>query len=468
MEHSLNHEIDSEDDAREDKLADLVFKESPNGQTPELDENISIIAALDSAHNKIDDVRETIVISGVIDKKTALEAHYVTGSLLTESNPITKYTTIPTRTGLSAALENLDNEKKNIISRLFEKIKEYIKKVIAWLGGLFNKPPNKMDQNKVEEFFDRYFQKNVKVAKGCAVVQSRKEDFFNRLTDILQRKGIEQAILDNVRTFGQKTLEYFERNDQRFQAYRDALAGSPLVCAMMFNTDYFKNLVKLNTYIHNFSNGLKEISDSLQSGGHEEVFQMTLADASKFSDEIKKELGDTKQSIAEIEKMFKGLYEGVTSRFSDKLKDYTIEEFLEDTRYVNSEISDNAFKKMSESSANIQELQKQYSNILDSLTKVMAVFEEARNNKKANQEVIGVFHQSFRDMFQTLSAGSSLVTRYYDEVTRCQTSADKITRACISFVEGANEYVRSMVEGVPEEAREEVKKYMTGVGFILE
>lgn len=465
---SLNegYELD-ENESKEDRLSELVFDHPQDGVTPELDNNVTLIAADVAKYDRVSNLNTRLAVDKAIDQTTALEAHYLTGNFINESNPISMYSTWPTRTGLNAAMESLDGEKKNILVRLYEKIKEYIKKVIVWFGGLINRKPNPMDQKEVDDFFGKYFQKKTKIAQGVVIVQKRREDLFGRLNDLLKRKGEEQAILDSVDVFGQKVLEYFEKNDTRFQTFKESLSSTPLVVAMMGNSDYFGYLAKFSKHVEALTAGLENLVDLFASDDQKEVYKESVENARQLSAEFGKEILPIRTAVENINESFERLYQGTATKFASKVKDYTIEEFLEDSQYINAGVSDKAFKDLTESSSKIKGIQDIYDKLLSQLETSIAGFEEAKADKSNNGETIEILQRMIRELLSIISEGSQATTRYYAEVNRAQIAANKITAAAIGFVEGVSDYVKKLIEAIPEEARDDVRKYMEGIGFDL-
>lgn len=464
---SLNEGFELEGQTKEDQLAELVFDHPKDGVTPELDDNVTLIAADAAKYDRVSDLNTRLVLNKMIDQTTALEAHYLTGNFINENNPISHYTTWPTRTGLNTAMESLDDEKKNILVRLFEKIKEYITKVIVWFGGLINRKPNPMDEKEVDDFFGKYFDRKTKVAQGIVIIQKRREDLFGRLNDLLKRKGEEQAILDSVNVFGQKVIEHFEKNDERFQNFKESLSSSPLIVAMMGNSDYFGYLSKFSRHVESVTAGLNELVNLFASDEQKDVYKESVENARELSSHFDKEVAPIRAGIDNINESFERLYSNSTSKFASKVKDYGIEDFLEDARFINAGASDKAFKDLTDSSSKIKGIQEIYEKLIQQLEASIASFESAKSDKTNNGETIEILQRLIRQLLGVISEGSQATTRYYAEITKAQNAANNITATAVKFVEGASEYVKKLIEAVPEGAREEVRKYMEGIGFEL-
>lgn len=457
---------------KEDQLAELVFESTQDGQTPELDENVTVIASLSKKHDRIEDTQDRLIQQDSISQAVALEAHNLTENLLTDQYPIGMFTEFPTRTGLNYALESLDKEKKNILVRLYEKIKSYIVRALEWLGGLINRAPKATDEKAVEEFFGKYFTQNTSVVEGTLIVNKRKEEFFSRLNDILKRKGLEQGVLDSVQLFGQKVLEKFEKNDKSFENLRTKIAASPTMVAMINNSDYFKNLVKLNEFVGRFREGLVTITDQLTKADFEDSLKYTKETADEFTRGVATEVASMTAAIDAMDKDFARIFESkMGSKFANEAAGWTIEDFLEDCKYLHEATNLKNYRELRVSKLEFQSLKDEYTTLLKRMDDVIAGYEASiadTRGKGGDPAAIETLHASFRELFALLSRGSQSTMKYFHEVLSAQRAAGELKNAAVLFVKSSNGYVKSLIASLPEKARPEVTKYMEGVGFKLD
>lgn len=475
MDQSLNAGVEIEDivdtnQPREEQLADVVFENPQNGFTPELDESVTIISDLSKKHDRVETIQEDMNRTQTMDQSTALEVHYATESFITDQRPLKMYTEFPTRTGYTYAMEALDGEKKNIIMRLWEKIKAFIVKALQWLGGLVKRAPNSLDEKEVNEYFGKYFDKNLKAEKGVLLVTKRGEDFFSRLNDILERKGVEKAVQENISVFGQKILEQFQKRDESFEALRISITESPTALLLLNNKDYFSELTKLADIVDKFTVGLHAIArETSDVEGFSESLTFNLQQAKEFSDGLRSEIAPIKAAVEEISARLAKIYQNKNGgRFAAEGSNYTIEDLMEDGRYIHSQRMTSAVVQLERSNWGMDGMQKSFTDVISSLDNLVNKYEEARQKTAANGEegqVVEIIHGVFRELFMVLSEGSQQVMRFQSEVAKAFVNADKLLNAAISFTMRVNTYVKHMVDAVPEGAREQVQEYFEGVGF---
>lgn len=142
----LNDNFLLPDDSMEPKAAPAVtikaFKEdSDEGGTPELRDDLDLIAVatenLSVQMRDLDLFKEHLALSGGINQNIALESHSLLPNLISDEHPIEFFTKHPSRTMLSAALEEVQDEKKGLLEKIKNFVVDMITRVVEWFKKLF-------------------------------------------------------------------------------------------------------------------------------------------------------------------------------------------------------------------------------------------------------------------------------------------------------------------------------------------
>lgn len=148
----LNDDFFLADDSTEPKTDQGItvhaFKDSTdNTGEPELRDDLDLIAVSTDTSNAMEELcvqmrdlallEERVHNDGGMTRSAALEAHNLIPDFLTDDRPAEFFTRMPSRTLLSAALEDIGNEKKNVIRRMIDAIVGFIKKIIKKIKDFF-------------------------------------------------------------------------------------------------------------------------------------------------------------------------------------------------------------------------------------------------------------------------------------------------------------------------------------------
>jgi hypothetical protein len=142
----LNDQFFLADDSVEPQAAPAVtidaFKDTTEpGDVPELRDDLDLIAvATEEFEIKLRDLsllQDMIRDEGGMSKHVALEAHAIMPDFLNDDRPIEFFTKTPSRTQLTAALEEIGNEKKSLIKRMIDAIVAFIKKIVKRIKDFF-------------------------------------------------------------------------------------------------------------------------------------------------------------------------------------------------------------------------------------------------------------------------------------------------------------------------------------------
>ena len=150
--------VDADQD-QEQKVKVDVFKPTNNGDVPELKEDVDFIAvsyddlpadeeeqmnntALEEACVRLRDL-ELFAIrlreEGGMSQAAALESVAFLPGLITEDHPVGFYTASPTRTSLNYALEEAENEKTSLFTKIITTIRAFFARVGQWFKNFFEK-----------------------------------------------------------------------------------------------------------------------------------------------------------------------------------------------------------------------------------------------------------------------------------------------------------------------------------------
>lgn len=167
----LNDNFLLADDAMEPKDAPAVvinaFKEQTNEDgEPELRDDIDLIAAatedLAVQMRDLNLLQQNIKEQGGMCQSIALEAHALLPDFINDERPVEFFTKHPSRTQLTAALEDIDAGKKNVVLRMIDAIVGFIKRILKKIKDFFivSEEQKKAWQEQQE------FAKNYKGPKG--------------------------------------------------------------------------------------------------------------------------------------------------------------------------------------------------------------------------------------------------------------------------------------------------------------
>lgn len=135
----LNDNFLIADDSMEPKDAPAVtlnvFKDTTDEEgTPELREDIDLVAIateeLEITLRDLNLLEETIKGQGGMSRSVALEAHAIIPDFLSDDRPAEYFTVTPSRTFLKAALEDIDNQKKSVLEKIWDFIINLLKKIL--------------------------------------------------------------------------------------------------------------------------------------------------------------------------------------------------------------------------------------------------------------------------------------------------------------------------------------------------
>lgn len=153
----LNDSFFLADDGLEPKKAPAVtldvFKDNPeNPEVPELNDDVDLIAVavedMQIALRDLDLLQTNIKDQGGMNRHLALEAHSLIPGFLHDDRPAEYFTKMPSRTLLSSALEDINNEKKSVIKRMINKIVEFIAKIVKRIKDYFIVDPEVAKANQ--------------------------------------------------------------------------------------------------------------------------------------------------------------------------------------------------------------------------------------------------------------------------------------------------------------------------------
>lgn len=143
----LNDDFFLADDSTEPKPPTVTvqaFKDTAQGDEPELRDDIDLIAApaTEELFIQLRDlrlVRESIRTNGGMSQSIALEAHAIMPEFINEERPVGFFTKMPSKTMLAAALEDIGKEEKSTVQRMLDAITNFIKQVIERIQTFFEK-----------------------------------------------------------------------------------------------------------------------------------------------------------------------------------------------------------------------------------------------------------------------------------------------------------------------------------------
>lgn len=141
----LNDDFFLADDSTEPKTPTATvqaFENTPDGDEPELRDDIDLIAApaTEDLFIQLRDLhflRENIRTTGGMTQSIAMEAHALMPEFINEERPVAFFTKLPSKTLLAAALEDIGKEEKGTVQRMIEMITNFIKQVVTRIKAFF-------------------------------------------------------------------------------------------------------------------------------------------------------------------------------------------------------------------------------------------------------------------------------------------------------------------------------------------
>lgn len=234
----LNDDFLLADDSMEPKDAPAVtiqaFKDTPEGDVPELAEDIDLIAvATEEFEIRMRDLellRESISTHGGMSQTIALEAQVLLPNFINEERPLGFFTKHPSRTMLNAALEEVEAEKKTMLEKIWDFIIRLLKKVYDAVVSFFkNVDLSKEEDNasRAEKILKNKEKHGVDFAND--VIKKLSDTNLSVLSAIeeddsfirLYNENIEKDRKIKVPTYGGKTTEL-----SRDHAAADAISNN--------------------------------------------------------------------------------------------------------------------------------------------------------------------------------------------------------------------------------------------------
>lgn len=112
---------------------EVLFEDPVPGQVPDLIPEIKIIGEATDKIQDLNYLKHDIQNTQGMSKSFALEAEKLMPGFLNEDRLIGYFTQIPTKTLYAATLEDIEQNKKNLLVQVWEALKALVKKVIDWL-----------------------------------------------------------------------------------------------------------------------------------------------------------------------------------------------------------------------------------------------------------------------------------------------------------------------------------------------
>jgi hypothetical protein len=143
----LNDDFFLADDSTEPKAPTATvqaFKNTPEGDEPELRDDVDLIAvpATEELFIQLRDLqllRERVRDTGGMTQTIALEAQAIMPEFINEERPVAFFTKLPSKTLLAAALEDIGKEEKGTVQRMIEAISKFVQQVIERIKAFFEK-----------------------------------------------------------------------------------------------------------------------------------------------------------------------------------------------------------------------------------------------------------------------------------------------------------------------------------------
>ena len=190
------------DDSMEPKetpaLVVHAFKDTPGEDgEPELRDDIDLIAAateeLSVKLRDLDLLQQSIKSQGGMSQSLALEAQAIMPGFVSDDRPLGFFTKNPSRTMLSVALEDIENEKKSVIAKIWDTFIAFLKKIYQFVVNVFSG----IDLKAEKEIAD----KARKVAENRLSV-----DFVNEVVNFLPKSDL--AVIAAIEESGDFMKKY--------------------------------------------------------------------------------------------------------------------------------------------------------------------------------------------------------------------------------------------------------------------
>lgn len=269
------------DDAEDNLLKDTdLFKEEvKRGEVPELRDDVKIIATIESDIKSIQYLIEDIHTSGGMSQSLAMEAARYSDRI--KDTPIQFFTEEPTLTLKQVSVESLLDSIKNGFKKLIEAIKNFIRRAVAWLVGLFKKDISDRDYERAKQKLDIQEEKNldawktiIESLKRCNHYASSVSDHNNYLSVLAANKDIPLEALIAM------DLEHFVRPNQYVN--KALIEKDPFIIDIVFmgpytrlmksiadslrsvSDDINQKIRDVNTLVENERNEIRKVSSYLQ------------------------------------------------------------------------------------------------------------------------------------------------------------------------------------------------------------
>lgn len=197
-------------------FAEVVFKSIDPGSTPELDDDVTLVACV-NASKDLDYLQNDILKADGMSKTFALEAQKLIPGFISNERPLVFFTDFPSKTNYRAALEAIDNERKSIMQRIWEAIVSFMKRAKEWLKTLYTHLTS--TRKKAETSARVYSQKIFKLTDLETVQKAinSPENAISKVRMILKGKQSEEykdymdALTENLAKFKKKTDSLYRR-----------------------------------------------------------------------------------------------------------------------------------------------------------------------------------------------------------------------------------------------------------------
>lgn len=135
---NLNHAFALEDETIqvvETLPADVLFEDPKLGEIPELNEDLQLIAALETEFINLSDLLRDMRAQGGMSQALALEADAVIPGFLNIDRPLGMYTKFPSMTQYRMALEEFDAKRWGVVGAIVATALAVIYKIFTWMTG---------------------------------------------------------------------------------------------------------------------------------------------------------------------------------------------------------------------------------------------------------------------------------------------------------------------------------------------
>lgn len=160
MQGSLNEgvELDNEildSDREAGKVLDQqLFEEVVPGETPELAPELDILGMVSKIRD-LDYAQINLQNIGGISQEIALEHFWLVPGLINDDCPVGFYSKDVTKTRFNYALEAIESEKKTVVQAIWEKLKDWIAKIIQRIKDLFDPVKKEKTFAVIKKFTDK-------------------------------------------------------------------------------------------------------------------------------------------------------------------------------------------------------------------------------------------------------------------------------------------------------------------------